>query len=69
MTFCYTHRLQLSHHQRRFLIQTLGVYIRPILRQYAEMINFEKLSPKWDVFNKILPSGLRELCGRMTERI
>lgn len=43
----------------------------PQLDNVQRMKTFGALNPKWDVFNKLQPSGLRELCrkgSRMNKR-
>lgn len=40
----------------------------PRLDSVQRMGDLGALSPKWDVFIEVLPSRLRDLCGRGAER-
>lgn len=50
-------RVSLSYNQRSFLLQEMEIIMQRVR-------NLGTLSPKWDDFIKLLPSGFRELGQR-----
>lgn len=70
MTFCWTLRLlpcSTIIREAFFCCRRKLIY-RPTTGQCAKK-DFEAISSKWNVFNKPLPSGLRDLCGRGSKNV
>ena len=66
MTSCCTYRSM--HHSAPILLPQMGTNPEAHNWTLCTERDFEALRPKWGVFTKSVPMGLRNLCGRGDER-
>jgi hypothetical protein len=65
MTFCYTHQCVTQPSSEKLPPEADGnKYRNPQMDNVQNVRDLGTLSPKWNVFTKSLPSGLRKPCGR-----